>query len=208
MFLEHPRLRAAILALPLILAAGCGGSAVFVAEPEVTRIGREVQKGKASYYHDSLHGNPTASGEPYDRNAEQHLSEVSRFSMPQPGFKGQDFLHTMAADSQGYALAGMINPQLDGGLGLYLRFRADNLPYLNEWKMLDEGDYVTGIEPVNTKTVGRGTLRKENRLPWLEPGETREMEVEIGVLEGMPEIEDFSARIRKVLSREQTIDPI
>ena len=25
--------------------------------------------GKASYYADSLHGNPTASGEPYDKNA-------------------------------------------------------------------------------------------------------------------------------------------
>jgi len=69
MFLDRARLRAAALALPLILVAGCGGTAVFVAEPEVARTGHEVQKGKASYYHDSLHGNPTASGEPYDRNA-------------------------------------------------------------------------------------------------------------------------------------------
>jgi hypothetical protein len=142
--------------------------------------------------------------EPYDRNAEQHLSEVRRFCMPQPGFEGQDFLHTMLPDSEGYALAGMINPWLEEGLGLYLRFRTDSLPYLNEWKMLDEGDYVTGIEPVNTKIVGRGTLKKENRLPWIEPGETRDMEVEIGVLEGMPEIEDFSARIRKVLEQEES----
>ena len=29
----------------------------------------KVEKGEASYYADSLHGNPTASGEPYDRNA-------------------------------------------------------------------------------------------------------------------------------------------
>ena len=28
-----------------------------------------VQEGKASYYADSLHGNKTASGEPYDKNA-------------------------------------------------------------------------------------------------------------------------------------------
>ena len=69
MFLDRARLRAAALALPLILVAGCGGTAVFVAEPEVARTGHEVQKGKASYYHYSLHGNPTASGEPYDRNA-------------------------------------------------------------------------------------------------------------------------------------------
>ncbi len=29
----------------------------------------EVEKGDASYYADSLHGNPTASGEPYDKDA-------------------------------------------------------------------------------------------------------------------------------------------
>ena len=28
-----------------------------------------AEKGIASYYADSLHGNPTASGEPYDKNA-------------------------------------------------------------------------------------------------------------------------------------------
>jgi rare lipoprotein A len=28
-----------------------------------------AQEGVASYYADSLHGNPTASGEPYDKNA-------------------------------------------------------------------------------------------------------------------------------------------
>jgi hypothetical protein len=141
----------------------------------------------------------SADIEPYDPNAEAHLGKVLRFSAPRPGFQGQDFLHTMVADSAGYALAAMVNPRLEGGLGLYLRFRTNSLPYLNEWKMLDEGDYVVGIEPVNTKIVGRGTLKKEKRLPWIEPGERRDMEVEIGVLQGKREIEEFAAGIRKVL---------
>jgi len=137
--------------------------------------------------------------EPYDRNAAEHAGEVRSFSVPQPGFQGQDFLHTMVADSEGYARAAMVNPCLDGGVGLYLRFRTDSLPYLNEWKMLGEGDYVVGIEPVNTKILGRGTLKREKRLPWSEAGERREMEVEIGVLDGKGEIEEFCAGIRKVL---------
>ena len=29
----------------------------------------EAEQGLASYYADSLHGNPTASGEPYDKNS-------------------------------------------------------------------------------------------------------------------------------------------
>jgi hypothetical protein len=49
----------------------------------------------------------------------------------------------------------------------------------------------------------RDLVKKEDRLPWIEVGETRDLEVEIGVLEGMPEIEDFSAGIRKVLEQEE-----
>jgi hypothetical protein len=136
--------------------------------------------------------------EPYDDNAQRHLGEVRRFSRPVAGFQGQDFLHTMIPDAEGYARAALINPGLDGGLGLYLRFRTDSLPFLNEWKMLGEGDYVVGIEPVNTKTVGRATLKREKRLPLIEPGECREMVVEIGILEGKGEIGEFREGIREL----------
>ena len=62
------------------------------------------------------------------------------------------------------------------------------------------GDKLRLHRSISTR-LGRGTLKKENRLPWIEPGETKDMEVEIGVLEGMPEIEGFSARIREVLEQ-------
>lgn len=153
----------------------------------------------------------TSAGiEPYDANAKAHLDQVNRFGRPDPGFTGQDFLHTMAADTEGYARAALINRDLavspvagaggsgSRGLGLYLKFRTGTLPFLNEWKMLSEMDYVVGIEPVNTKIVNRATLRKENRLPLLQPGESREMEVEIGILEGQQEIEEFAAAVRRI----------
>lgn len=50
-------------AAPFLLLIGCAGPSTLVAESGVS------QTGKASYYHDSLHGRATASGEPYDRNA-------------------------------------------------------------------------------------------------------------------------------------------
>jgi hypothetical protein len=84
------------------------------------------------------------------------------------------------------------------GLGLFLRFRIDTLPFLNEWKMLAEGDYVAGVEPANTKCLNRAVLRREGRLPMLQPGEAREMEVELGVLEGPEEIEAFAERCRAI----------
>jgi hypothetical protein len=116
---------------------------------------------------------------------------------------GVDYLHTMAADDDGRAWAALVNRGLQpqggpAGLGLYLGFRADTLPYLNEWKMLAEGDYVVGVEPANTKVLNRAVLRREGRLPMLQPGEAREMEVELGVLEGPQEIESFAARCRAI----------
>lgn len=145
--------------------------------------------------------------EPYDQESEDHLDEIHRFQEPRVGFANQDYLHTMTADEEGYAWAAMVNPRLNvagtkggpgAGLGLALRFRSDTLPYLNEWKMLNEVDYVVGFEPANTKIVNRATLRGEGRLPVLEPGEARTMEVEFSVLEGVAAIEEFRAAVRRL----------
>jgi hypothetical protein len=143
--------------------------------------------------------------EPYDEASAAHLAEVRRFAAPDPDFvaPGLDYLHTMGADADGRAWAALVNRGLHprggpAGLGLALRFRADTLPFLNEWKMLADGDYVAGVEPANTKVVGRAALRREGRLPMLQPGEVREMEVELGVLEGPEEIEAFAERCRAI----------
>jgi len=84
---------------------------------------------------------------------------------------------------------------------LYLRFRTSTLPFLNQWKMLGEGDYVLGIEPVNTIILNRAALRRTGRLPLIEPGEVKEMEVEIGVLDGDEEIGNFSKKIQSVTEK-------
>ncbi len=136
--------------------------------------------------------------EPYDDEGRKHLQSTGSFAPPQADFISQDFLHTMAGDDDGYAYAAMINRGLVGGLGLYLRFRMDNLPYLNEWKMLGAKDYVVGIEPVNTKIANRSELRRDGKLPFIGPGERKEMEVEIGILEGIQEIEAFIQKIKSI----------
>jgi len=139
--------------------------------------------------------------EPYDALAAQRLGEVLRFAGPDRGAVGLDYLHSMAADGEGYTRAAMVNRSLAGGLGLSLRYHTASLPFLNEWKMLNEVDYVVGFEPVNAKIVNRSILRAEGRLPMLEQGEQREMDVEIGVLEGSAEIDAFAAKIQRTLTR-------
>jgi hypothetical protein len=92
--------------------------------------------------------------EPYTDPARKGIKDFHRFSAPVHDFVDQDFLHTMACDVTGHALACLINRKLNDGLGLCLKFHTENLPFLSEWKMTGECDYVVGIEPVNTKILG------------------------------------------------------
>ncbi len=112
-------------------------------------------------------------------------------SEPIPGFAEQNFLHTMARGQDGSATAALVNRELLDGLGLYLRFDPEQLPYLNQWKMMAEGDYVMGIEPCNAPCANRAELRSQDLLPVLEPGQSHTNRIEIGVLDGEEDIDRF-----------------
>jgi hypothetical protein len=133
--------------------------------------------------------------EPYDERSAAGVKDAARFAAPQAEFAEMNFLHTMASDEHGFTRAALVNRDLAGGLGLSVSWKTASLPYLSEWKMLADVDYVVGIEPVNTKIANRAELRAAGRLPMLAPGETRDMELEIGVLEGAAEIDAFRRRI-------------
>jgi hypothetical protein len=136
--------------------------------------------------------------EPHDPRSSDRMADLGRFDVPVRDFAELNYLHTMSADPRGYAHAAFINRGLAGGTGLSISFTIDTLPFLNEWKMLSETDYVVGIEPANTPVADRASLRSQGRLLMLEPGETREMELEIGVLEGMAAIDGFVAEVQKI----------
>lgn len=61
--------------MSLVVVAGCTSSAN--ASRKRGHPGEE--RGQASFYADSLHGRPTASGEPYDRNANTCAHRTHRF---------------------------------------------------------------------------------------------------------------------------------
>ena len=85
-------------------------------------------------------------------------------------------------DEKGWAVAELENPELK--LGLRLSFDTSTLPYLNEWKMMGEGLYVLGIEPINCTTDNDLGLTSEQKLlPLLEAGESRSYALEIEVVE-------------------------
>jgi len=132
---------------------------------------------------------------PHDARSAAGQDEMLRFSAPVPGYQEQNFTHGMGGDAEGSAHAALINPELRGGLGVYIRFDAQALPYLNEWKMMGEGDYVAALEPCNAPCLNRGVLRERGLLPFLQPGEVKEISLEIRVLEGETEIAAFEAQV-------------
>lgn len=130
-----------------------------------------------------------AKTEPHDEQSRAGMPDLRRFSAPVPGFAEENYLHTMAPEADGLACAAVVNPTLAGGLGLRIRFDPRQLPYLNEWKMMGQGDYVVAIEPCNVPCRNRAELRRDGLLPMLPPGEVRVMRVEVSVLEGQAEID-------------------
>lgn len=75
-----PRLAAILLALAF--GAGCATArqeTVPDAKPSRQTASPKWQEGIASYYHDSLHGRLTASGQPYDREAATCAHRTHRF---------------------------------------------------------------------------------------------------------------------------------
>lgn len=136
--------------------------------------------------------------EAYDQESKNVMDKYDKFSEPVKGINEFNFFHIMKTDVNGYAYAALLNRNLFNGIGLYIKFKGDSLPYLTQWKMAGEIDYALGIEPCNTKCENRAILREQNKLPFLKPGEKKHMEVEIGVLEGAEEIEAFISIIDSI----------
>jgi hypothetical protein len=131
----------------------------------------------------------------YDELSKSGIIKFNQFSEPIANYQEQNFFHEMLGDKQGYAYAALINTEVENGIGVYIKFAIANLPYLSEWKMMGEVDYVVALEPCNTKCKNRGDLRREGILPMIKSEESKKTEVEIGVLVGEKEISDFVGKI-------------
>jgi len=127
---------------------------------------------------------------PRDEEAEKGVERYAVMEPPTYGFAEQVFFHVVEPHDDGYATVGIVNKDLpeSGGLGVFVRYRAAELPHLVQWKMNSQGVYVCGIEPANSPLANRAELRRAGHLVELAPGESRTYEVEIGVLAGAEDI--------------------
>jgi len=114
---------------------------------------------------------------PRDPDAVPGLNEFRRFIKPQPDFKEQVFYHKMKGNNAGETEVTIRNQTVN--TTVTIKFNIEQLPYITQWKMMGCGEYVLGIEPCNIPCKSRNVLRKENILPFLLPGESKTIDLEI-----------------------------
>jgi hypothetical protein len=130
------------------------------------------------------------------------FGEVSRpdeyrtFVAPTRNWTQQTFQHALQAEADGRVPVAIVNPALNGGdgLGMYVIYRRDQMPNYIEWRMMGEGQYAVGIEPC-TNGFGREQVAAAGEMIWLEPGERREYDLEVGILDGSADIQAFRQRV-------------
>ena len=128
---------------------------------------------------------------PRDSEAEKGTAAATQIPSPISGYKEQVFYHDLIADKDGLTSALLANKKL--GLGLFTQYRQKELPNFIQWKMVAEGEYVLGFEPANCLVEGRAKERERKTLQFLEPGETREFLVHVGILDGAAAIDQFKS---------------
>lgn len=109
---------------------------------------------------------------PRTEHAAEGIDTWNQMIRPVPDFEEQCYYHTFDG---GQACAGIFNP--DAGVGLTIRFDSSTLPYLTEWKMMGEKDYVLGLEPMIATLDGRNALKESGKLPYIEAGEEKAFDV-------------------------------
>lgn len=101
-------------------------------------------------------------------------------------------IHRPLAAADGWAATALVNRRR--ALGLYVKQRPSQLPWLWQWKFPGQGTYVAGVEPANCFGLGRADDRARGTLQFLEPGAQQTYNLEIGVLDSAEAIADLERR--------------
>lgn len=119
-----------------------------------------------------------------------------RFQAPQRGFIDQVFAHRMRPDAAGRVHVGLINhDDEENPWGVVVSYDYERFPHFFQWRYLDAGRYVTGLEPSTNGLTGRAEARESGELRMLEPGELVSSAASVEVIEGRPAVDDLRERI-------------
>jgi len=114
---------------------------------------------------------------PRDARATAGLERWMLIDPPAPDFAEQVFYHEIPAGPDGLATMRLQN----GARAVSVSYRVAELPWLVQWRMLGQGEYVTGLEPANVYPEGQASLAERGLVRRLAPGETLETLVRIAL---------------------------
>jgi hypothetical protein len=117
-------------------------------------------------------------------------------SAPVPNATEACFEHEIIAEPAGTVPVALVNRAL--GLGVYQVFGIAQLPHHTVWRMPGEGTYAVALEPSTNRDAGRQDAAARGELQWLDPGEMRRYDLEIGALPGETSISEFAARVSRL----------
>lgn len=138
---------------------------------------------------DSILVTPTENLIPRDPEAERGKTTFQQCQQPTPNYHEQVFYHDLQADAEGNTRVALINRKIE--LGIAIHFSKNQLFNFTQWKQMGEGEYVMGLEPCNCYVGGRKDQRNDGILEYLEPGEVRNFDLIIELLNGSDQIENF-----------------
>lgn len=124
---------------------------------------------------------PSHCCEPRDETAQVGADKWMELEAPQAGYAERVYFHSMTPDENETVRAEIWNPALN--FGGYVSYSHDQLPFFTQWKMMGAGNYVCGLEPSNARLASRAELKERGTLPILQPGEAKEITLELGALE-------------------------
>jgi hypothetical protein len=118
---------------------------------------------------------------------------------PTRGIAEQVWEHSPIAGSDGLARAAVLNGNIGDGraLGLEIAFAVDTLPRMFQWRVMNEGHYVIGLEPGNLRIQGRHAARDAGDLVVLQPGEERAYRLDITLHQDAASVMAASSRLRQ-----------
>jgi len=128
--------------------------------------------------------------------AEYPTHDYRRITAPNPGFPEECYEHAAIPERGGTVPVAVVNRKL--GLGAYQVYRKEQFPFHTMWRMLGEGTYGVAMEPTTNRDAGRFDARERGELVYLEPGEARRYDIEIGALDGVEAIDAFAAQVSAV----------
>lgn len=139
---------------------------------------------------------PTGKLTPRDAEAHNGVNAYNRFQAPTPNYAEQVFYHKLNGAQSGETMVALVNENL--GVAAALHFNNRQMGNFIQWKQMGEGEYVLGMEPANCLVAGRAEERKNGTLEYLQPGESKQFDIVVELVQGASEIEQLIQRIKEL----------